>query len=383
MSQFRIAFDTTKMLTTHTGVRTFSKNVLEYLQRQEDVEVVTLHQKLRRYKQDFPGKLRYHFDQFFWLHSSLPLKTELAKVDVLFSPEVAVPFYHRTPAVAVVHDMLMRLYPQAVGKGGRIFHHYFLEETLRFADRIICGSEETRRDLLKLIPVNPAKVSVIYYAASDDFRPLPHDDEFKHYLGERHKLTYQKYILMVGARHKRKNHVTLVAAYAKLRQNPEFADYKLVLVGPPGLSLNADSTPLINDLIKQHGLEDWVVILNNLTDPEVVKVYNGAAIFAYPSEAEGFGLPLLEAMQCGIPVISSRSSVMPEVGGEAPLYYDNPLDSTALAHCLAEALSNPDLLAKMRHKGLERATHFSWEKTGQQTLAVLREAAAKPSKKKF
>jgi glycosyltransferase involved in cell wall biosynthesis len=375
MTTFRIAFDTTKMLTTNTGVRTFSKNVLEYFESQADVEVVTLHQKLKKYPQNFNGKLRYHFDQFFWLHSSLPLKTEQAKVDVLFSPEVAVPFYHRTPAVAVVHDMLMRLYPQAVGRGGRVFHRLFLEETLRFADRVICGSEETRRDLLRLIPLEPEKVRVIYYAASDDFRPLPQDEQFKNYLLQCYNLPYQKYILMVGARHKRKNHVTLVAAFAHLRRSPEFADYKLVLVGPPGLTFNADSTPLINELIKVNSIENEVFILNNLTDEEVVKVYNGAAIFAYPSEAEGFGLPLLEAMQCGIPVISSHASVMPEVGGDAPIYYNNPLDSLALAKCLAEALSNPELLAKMRVKGLERAKHFSWEKTGQQTLAVLREAA--------
>jgi glycosyltransferase involved in cell wall biosynthesis len=312
-----------------------------------------------------------------WLHAQLPYRTARQKADVLLCPEVAVPYYHTTPSVAVVHDMLTRLYPAAMGWGGRLFHRLVAEESLRFADEIICVSEATRNELLRLVPLNPARVHVIYEGASPLFRPLPLDEALHAFLHDKYDLPFKKYILLLGMRNKRKNHVTLVEAFARLRQQAAFSDYQLALVGPPGLSQRADSTPLINNLIKQHGLEGCVKIIETPPDEDVVKIYNGAALFVYPSEAEGFGLPVLEAMQCGVPMVVSGVSAMPEVAGDAALFYHNPLSSLELCSRMAEALANPELLQQLRAKGLEQAKKFSWEKTGQQTLAVLKQAATK------
>ncbi len=292
----------------------------------------------------------------------LALAVEIAplRLHLLHSPDFIPPLDGRYRSVITVHDLAFLRYPQFLTAASRRYYNNQIAAAVARADAIIAVSEATRADLLDLLNVPPQKITVIAEAAGEQFHPIP-PEEVKRLRAKRSLPT--GYILFVGTIEPRKNINGLLHAYAHLRTILPDAP-PLVVVGKRGW-LDEEVFTLCKDL----ALEQWVIWYGSADPADLPALYSGAAVFCLPSFYEGFGLPSLEAMACGTPVIVSNCSSLPEVVGEAGLLV-NPHDASEIAEALRRVLTDSDLAAEMRQRGLQRAAMFSWAETARQTLAL-------------
>lgn len=303
--------------------------------------------------------------RILWEQVVAPVATKRAHIDVLFCPVNVVPLAGLVPSVVTVHDVAFLAYPAAFHASKRRYLSLMTRLSVHRARRVIAVSAHTKGDLVRRFGVAPGKVAVIPEAMDRRFRPANDADapaQFKaaHHLPER-------YILFVGTLEPRKNLRRLIEAFAQIVRHE--ADVALVVVGASGW-LTSDLAPLVH----RHGLTDRVVFTGYVVDEELPRWYQAATLFCYPSLYEGFGLPVLEAMACGAPVVTSNTSSIPEVAGDAAVLVD-PTDVAALADALQALLADAPRRAEMRRAGIERARGYSWERTAAATYAVLAEAA--------
>jgi glycosyltransferase involved in cell wall biosynthesis len=234
------------------------------------------------------------------------------------------------------------------------------------ADRIIAVSEHTRRDAIRLYDVDPERIHVIAEGVDARFRADVGDDVIAG-ARQRHRLP-ERFVLTVGTIEPRKNLTTLLEAYAEIRRR--HPDVGLVVVGGTGWM----AEPFFERL-RALGLEREVVLTGHLPDEDVVPILNAAEVFAFPSEFEGFGLPPLEAMACGAPVVSSDAASLPEVVGDAGVLVP-PRDVAGWVNALERVLGDPALRSELAAKGVARAAGFTWEASARATLDVYRRALA-------
>jgi glycosyltransferase involved in cell wall biosynthesis len=240
--------------------------------------------------------------------------------------------------------------------------------TAKRAAHILTVSEFSRQDVIKTYGLAPEKVTTTYNAAPPAFAPVENATELR-----RARETYrlpESYILAVGSIQPRKNLIRLVEAYKYLHQTGAGSNLPaLVLVGKRawlyGETLRA---------VAESGCAEKIIFTDYVREEDLPGLYSGAVCFIYPSYFEGFGLPPLEAMQCGAPVITGNLTSLPEVVGEAGLQVD-PFDAGALAGAMRRVLENPDLRSELRVKGLAQAQRFSWRETARRTLEVYAQAA--------
>lgn len=253
--------------------------------------------------------------------------------------------------VATVHDFSWEIYPEfQPSERVKYFRKYFYA-SIQQCDHIITGSHFTKREIIERVGIAPEKVTVIYHGI-DHTVFYPRQDD---------KKPAQKYILAVGSIEPRKNLKNLLSAYAKLDRN--FRDeYHLILVGAPGWN-NQD----IVDEIKS--LSQWVNYTGYVSDDELAELYAHASLFIYPSIYEGFGIPPLEAMACGTPVIVSNASTLPEVCADAA-YYIDPLDVKSITQGMVKVLGDAALQKELTAQGLIRAKEFHWEKSSREHQTV-------------
>jgi glycosyltransferase involved in cell wall biosynthesis len=242
-----------------------------------------------------------------------------------------------------------------------------VRRTAQMASHIITISEYTRRDIISTYRIAPERVSVTPLAAPAHFKPASVEEV------ERVRGLYGiegEYLLAVGSIQPRKNLVRLVRAYAALRRERASLP-QLVLVGKRawlyGETLRA---------VEQCGVSDRTIFTGYVGESDLPALYTGATCFVYPSFFEGFGLPPLEAMQCGTPVITGDRTSLPEVVGDAGLLVD-PFDEVALGGAIARLVDDAALRSELRARGLSRASMFSWEKTARETLEIYERAASK------
>lgn len=226
------------------------------------------------------------------------------------------------------------------------------------ADKLIAVSQSTCLDMSKLLNVPIMKISVILSAANPIYRQIPDDEVEKGC--QSYNLRKNSYLLFVGALEPRKNIPVLIKAYSKLIT--DFPDLLLVIVGKKGWMYDS-----IFNLVTLLNLQNHIKFLGYVPESDLVALYNGARLFVYPSAYEGFGFPILEAMQCGTAVITSNISSMPELASDAALLV-KPGDVEDLFFTINLVLKNDILLQKLSEKSLVRATKFSWLKTAQQTI---------------
>ncbi|UCC62303.1 MAG: glycosyltransferase family 4 protein, partial [Anaerolineae bacterium] len=287
----------------------------------------------------------------------------LAGVDVFHCSDVILHKPEGVPAVTTVHDLSTLLFPELHLQNTVEMHERKLRFVREQADCVIAVSEHTRQEVIEYLGVPPERVQVIYEAAAEHFHPIQ-DVYTIAATTHRYGLEPGSYVLTVGTLEPRKNHTRLVGAFHLLRQQRATQGLKLVLVGRKGW--------LCDDLfqrIQALGLTDDVIITGAIPDHDLPALMNGALVFIYPSLYEGFGLPLLEAMACGTPVIASNRSSMPEVVGDAGLLVD-PEDESALAEALMAILRDKTRRQEMSCRGIEQATRFSWKKAAKQTIRV-------------
>jgi glycosyltransferase involved in cell wall biosynthesis len=298
--------------------------------------------------------------RLLWEQAGLPGELRRRRVDLLHSPHYTMPLRKVCKSVVSFPDMIFIMMPQVHGRGRRTFFQMMMRWSARHADRLIAISESTRQDLFLRLHVPLDQIVTTVLAASESYRPLPKDETQS--VCDRYGLTPGRYVYYVGVLEPRKNVPVLLEAYAKLAA--EFPNVPLVIAGKKGWMYES-----IFQQAKALGLEDRVRFLGYVPDADLAALYNGARVFVYPSQYEGFGLPVLEAMQCGTPTITTDISSMPEVAGDAALLVA-PNDATALADALKRLLTDDALAQDLSQRGIERAKLFSWQRCARETLAV-------------
>lgn len=239
-----------------------------------------------------------------------------------------------------------------------------MSEAARRADCLVAVSETIRRDLMEYFPVKEKKVKVVYNAAGEHFKPLHDREEAKNRLSG-YGIS-SPYLLFVGSIEPVKNVAGLLRAYEKIHRD---VPHHLVIIGMPGWRHEA-----IQSFSSEMRLDDKVHWLGYVPSEELVFFYNMADIFIYPSFYEGFGIPILEAFQCGTPVITSKAPAMSEVAGDAACLID-PHEVESISGAMLELVRNQTLREDLSRKGLERARQFSWKKAAGEMLSLFKEVA--------
>ncbi|MCY3932100.1 MAG: glycosyltransferase family 1 protein [Acidobacteria bacterium] len=276
---------------------------------------------------------------------------------------VGIPFTGRDARyVVTVHDVIPLILPETFTPRHRLVVRAALARVRRRADRVLVPSEAVKRDLVERVSVNEGLVVVTPEACDRRFRPV--DAAAVRAVAARHDLP-ERYVLAVGTLEPRKNLTRLLEAFSLLLGRRRIApDYRLVLVGARGWL----EGPIFR-AVKELELEGHVLFTGFVADEDLPAVYTGASLFVFPSLHEGFGLPLLEAMACGAPVVASNVSSLPEVAGSAAVLVD-PHDVEALAGAIAGVLEDDARRERLVAAGLARADEFSWRRTARQTLDV-------------
>ena len=289
-------------------------------------------------------------------------------VDLFHATDHLLPSLSHVRSVFTLHDLTFRLYSQAHNVWNRWFLSLMMPRFLRTADAIVADSACTQRDAARLYRVDIARVNVIYPGVSVHFRPA--DPQVVQAIRKKYGLP-ERFILYVGTIEPRKNLTALLEAFRHLLATcsplPATCSLRLVIVGKKGWLYEG-----VFRRLRELGLEDRVHFTGYVPDGDLPALYSAASVFVFPSLYEGFGLPVLEAMACGTPVIASNTSSLPEVVGEAGLLV-NPHDIHTLVAALKRVLADEHLRAEMKAQGLERAQAFTWERTARETLRVYEE----------
>lgn len=303
--------------------------------------------------------------RILWEQLVLPSQTGKYHVDIMHFADYALPvLFNKVPTIITVHDLAYKLYPETFSKGKLWTKLALIKPSLHKAAKIITVSENTKRDVMELYRIPEEKIAVIYNGVNlERFYPLP-PAEVKNRLTERYGLE-QGYILFIGTLEPRKNIRTVIKAYYLVRQ--QGIKQKLVIGGGKGW-LYSDIYKLVQEL----NLVDHVIFTGYLPEEDLPLLYNGAGVFVYPSLYEGFGLPPLEAMACGTPVVTSAVSSLPEVVGDAGLLIQ-PTEEKALAEAISQVLLDKKLAAELKVRGVNRAQKFTWEQAAEKTLKVYQE----------
>jgi glycosyltransferase involved in cell wall biosynthesis len=290
---------------------------------------------------------------------TLPWRTRADKLDIFHAQHVIPPFI-RCKTVTTIPDIAYEHLPEAFPRTQLIWMKQLVRSSAIRADHIITVSEYSKRDIARTYRVPEEKITVTYEGASEEFRP--HDKECAQEKLARNHGIKGVFILYLGRLQGRKNLTRVVEAYARIRAAG--LPHKLVLAG------KRDSLfePVLAR-IRELNIERDVLLPGYVPADEVPLFYSAAEVFVYPSFFEGFGLPVLEAMACGVPVITSRGSSLEEVAGDAALLVD-PLSEDSITSALLQILQDDQMQVRMRQAGLDRSKCFNFERTAQQTMDV-------------
>ncbi len=298
-----------------------------------------------------------------------------AGVVLFHATEHLLPRLSTVRTVFTLHDLIFLFHPETHKPLNRWFLTLMMPRFLRAADAIIAVSECTKRDAVRFYGIPEEKITVIYEGVSSRFRPV--DPETVQAIRAKYGLP-ERFILYLGTIEPRKNLTVLLEALHHLLATcalqpaicddlqPATCDLRLVVVGKKGWLYEGFFRRL-----RELGLEERVLFTGYVPDEDLPALYSAADLFVFPSLYEGFGLPVLEAMACGVPVVCSRTSSLPEVAGDAALLVD-PTDIRALAAAMERILADQTLRATLRARGLARARCFTWEEAARRTLAVYR-----------
>ena len=369
----RIAIDAHSVGTGLGGNESYATNLIEALAAIDPVNQYTLYVT----RNDAVAKFGNRWPNFAvkqtrphtpLIRIPLTLSTALRKnpVDVLHVQFTAPPF-SPCPVVVSIHDLSFEHLPETFKRRSRAQLRLTVRRSAEKAAHVLALSEHARADIIATYGIPPERVTAIPLAASDHFHPISDEKEL-----QRVRHTYGiagDYILAVGSIQPRKNLSRLIAAYALLRRDRTEQDLpKLVIVGKRAWLYEETLRA-----IKEQGVADSTILTGYVPDSDLPALYSGALCFVYPSLFEGFGLPPLEAMKCGVPVIAGNRTSLPEVVGDAGVLVD-PFDPQAIAGAVAQVLDDSDFQQELRVKGLNRAQLFDWKETAKSTLEVYKRA---------
>lgn len=326
------------------------------------------------YKFLFKGleKLLYYADRLIGIYSTQLIPDNiLLESDIFHFPFYPIPYEVKKAKSKTIfvtlYDLIPILYPHFF----KFKEDYLIKKTLESLDSetwVICISHATKNDLCNYLDVDASRVFVTHLAASELFYPCS-DREQKLSISKKYSIPDIPYILSLSTLEPRKNLDLVIKSFVKLVLQENIKDLNLVLVGPKGW----DYAKIFEELANHNHLKERIIITGYVADADLAAVYSNALAFVYPSLYEGFGLPPLEAMQCGVPVITSNTSSLPEVVSDAGIMIP-PTDVDALCHNMLEIYNRPSLREAMSLKSIERAKQFSWQKCTQETIAAYKTA---------
>jgi len=367
-----IAIDAHSVGTGLAGVETYITNLIEALAASGEANRYTLYVTRGRAGDRFAGRWPHvsvrrtlPHTPFVRIPVTFPVELRRHRADLLHVQFTAPPFAP-CPVVATIHDLSFEHLPETFNRRSWMQLRLTVRRTARMAAHIITPSEFSRRDLVETYGIAPERVSVTLAAAAPHFRPAPPPAvaEVKRRYG-----IEGDYVLAVGSIQPRKNLVRLVRAYSDLRRRRSHDKLpQLVIVGKRawlyGETLRA---------VEQSGVAPNVIFTGYAPERDLPALYTGALCFIYPSYFEGFGLPPLEAMQCGTAVVAGDRTSLPEVVGDAGLLV-NPFDEDAIGAAIARLIDDKELRARLGLRGRARAALFNWTETARQTLQVYEQA---------
>jgi len=310
---------------------------------------------------DFSTPQRFIWDQF-----TLPRRAKSEGVALIHQPCFSPPFFFAGPVVVTIHDIISILFPENIPFASRMFYSKWMPFSYRKAAQIITISQSTRKDITRVLKIPEEKITVIELAVDERFKEAPRKSEVER-VARKYGLK-KDYILHLGTLEPRKNLGFLIDVFFSLIKNKNCAETNLVVTGKKGWYYEG-----LFEKVKDLGLEKRVIFTGYVEDCDKPALYKGAKVFAFPSLYEGFGLPPLEAMASGIPVISSDTSSMPEVVDEAGILL-SPEDKASWVKSLLRVFSEDALIRRMQEQSKKQADKFSWQTTAQKTIEVYRKA---------
>lgn len=347
-----------------TGVEHYAKELIQHLAKidSQNQYILYLQTEPEAWFLELPKNFKIKLIPFpiFWTQLRLSVEMLIAPPDVLFVPASTLPLIHPA-SVYTEHDVAWIYYPEIFTFYMRWFHRVFSWLARSGAKKIIAISEATKKDLISYYKVDERKIDVVphgYTKTGTVNYELP--AELKAKLPE-------KYVLFLSTLQPRKNLELLIDAFRDLKTEHPELPHKLVVVGKPGWKFQ-------DILIKIEENKDIVTFLGHVGDNDRWPIYRRADLYVNPSLYEGFGMPLLEAFECNCPGAVANNSSLPEVGGDAAIYFD-PTNKEDIKNAMYKVLANPQLRAEMITKGRHQLENFGWEKCARETLAVLESAA--------
>ncbi len=349
----KIGIDTQTTLGQKTGFGFYVQNLTRELKKiDKKNQYFYFHPKK---EEDLSSVERFKWDQF-----ELVKKANDKNVDILHQPCFSAPIFFSGVKIVTIHDLIALNIPQKIPFFSRQFFGKWMPYSYKFADKIIAISEYTKKDIIKLLKIPADKIVVIPEAASKEFNTKISSEEI-----ERARKKYKigkNYFLHTGTLNPRKNLEFLVKVFSEV--NKKYSDYQLVIAGKKGWYYEG-----LFSLVQKLKIQDKVIFTGYIDDVDAPALYRGAKIFLFPSLYEGFGLPPLEAMNCGTPVVSSNASSLPEVLGPKGILLD-PNDQQSWIKNICALISNQDYWQEISNYSLMQAKKFSWEKCAEKTLEV-------------
>jgi glycosyltransferase involved in cell wall biosynthesis len=372
----RIGFDGTTLTPGRTGVGYYTEHLLQHLAREVEGsgdELIVLSNQAIETSQPLPRHVRVHDRSHFplrvaWMQLMAGRLLEQLKIDVAHFTNGMLPLGTGAARVVTIHDSSLELYPRCHPLRRRVINRPLISIAARVADVIVAVSHSARRDLLAVHHVPPERITVVHEAAAPAFVPVA-DPVRRSRVRMRYALP-ERFALYVGAIEPRKNLPRLVQAFAVARRCG--VPHELVCVGPYGWL----SRELYTE-VDRLGLRQVVHFTGYVPTEDLPAIYSLSELFVFPSIYEGFGLPVVEAMACGTPVITSNNSSLEEIASGAADTVD-PLDYEALAAAIVRLASDGDRRRMLAERGLARAREFSWTRTAKDMLALYGYAAGYP-----
>jgi len=311
------------------------------------------------------ARLGENAEKLWWEQAGLPWAARKEHLDLLHCPYFAAPLTPICPTVVTIHDVIPLVLPEYRWREASKIYTALVSQTSKRADAIIAVSECSRRDIVATLKIPAERIHVIGNAVHPSYYPI-NDSWLLAAVRERYNIA-RKYILYFGGFDMRKNVARTIRSYAALPASLR-AEYQLVIAGRLhllGHPLYPDPRPLVREL----DMGDRIIFTGQIREQDKAPLYSGATVFAFPSLYEGFGMPVLEAMACGAPVITSRVSALPEVLGDAGVLVD-PYSEPAISEAMGDLLTSPKKRADLSARARERSRHFSWRQVAEQTVRV-------------
>ena len=367
----RLAFDATPLQPQKSGIGAYTENLIHALAATGELaEIVLLGNRPPHLRHMSGSGIRIHeADDFplraIWMQTILPRILSKLQPSICHFPNYLAPLRSPCPRVVTLHDMSLYRYPEYFNWKKRYLSRLLLSKVVRRAEGIITVSDFSRREIVQLLGIPERNVDVVYEAPSPAYRPIT-ERAILEEVRRRYHLP-DRFILCVATFEPRKNLGRLLAAFENLsRHNGRLKDTGLVLAGGPGWK-----NRLLKEQIRRVGSNGRLLNLGYFPEEDLPALYSLAHVVAYPSIYEGFGLPIVEGMACGVPVLTSNRASMKEVAGSAA-YLVDPEDVDDIRKGLETILLHPDLARELSERGRERASELSWDKAAGETLEVYR-----------